>query len=94
MKKQKITAILMAVSFAVAALSGCNTNPDAGSSTQTTGSSTAADSSEGKSSEGEEKIVRIGTISSPSGIFNPLYSNDDWTGYVVSLVYEPLLSVD
>ena len=94
MKKQKITAILMAVSFAAAALSGCNTDPDAGSSTQTSGGSTAAESTGENSSESSEKIVRIGTISSPSGIFNPLYSSDDWTGYVVSLVYEPLLSID
>ena len=86
MKKKELTAIMLTAAMAFGLL-GCSANPDAVSS---------AAESEGQTAEesGAEKIVRIGSISSPSGIFNPLYSSDDWNGYVTGQIFQSLITVD
>ena len=98
-EKEKLTAILLTAALPLG-LAGCSTNPDApATKAETKAGTSASESSTASTTESEEKsdkekIVRIGAISSPSGIFNPLYANDDWNGYVTGQIFQSLIKVD
>ncbi len=92
MKKRWIS-LALATLLAMSALTSCG-NPE---KTNTTGKSSEATSEEstGPAEEtGQEKILRLGSISSPTGIFNPLYASDDYTAYINNLIFQSLVSVD
>ena len=96
MKKKSISLILAGV-LAITALTACG-DPER-SDNAASSAAQAVDNGaqeEGKQPEDDKgkKIIRLGTISSPSGIFNPLYSNDDYTSYVTSLIFESLVTLD
>lgn len=99
MKKRWISLALAAF-LAVSALTACsktvnnanttsNTNNTEGSASEPGGVSES-----GNATEEKEKILRLGNISSPTGKFNPLYANDDYTAYINNLIFQSLVTVD
>ncbi len=94
MKRQWISLALTAF-LAVSALTGCGSTSANNTNSGTPGNSaTPTPSTSGTTGQDEEKIIRLGSISAPTGKFNPLYSNDDYTGYINSLIFQSLVSVD
>lgn len=75
----------------VVLLTGCVNTADVNDSSTGKTDIKVADSS---SIEDKEKIVRFGSIGSPTGKFNPLYSGDDYTNYVTNLIFETLVGID
>ena len=71
--------------------SGKETSGSAGSSTE--GTASESEESSAASADGE-KVIRYATSSSPSGIFQPMYHNDQYNGYVTYNVYESLTQVN
>lgn len=95
--KKRWFSLALAVVLTVSAFTACGkaetnnaSNPGGGSVKENGG----LDESGKSSGEGNEKILRLGTISSPTGIFNPLYASDDYTAYINSLIFQSLVSVD
>jgi peptide/nickel transport system substrate-binding protein len=96
MKKRWISFAL-ATLFVVTALTACGNTNNSGSTNNTGGSTTQPTSSAdtgSTSGEGQEKILRLGNISSPTGKFNPLYASDDYTAYINNLIFQSLVTVD
>ena len=96
MKKRWISFAL-ATLFVVTALTACGNTNNAGGTNNTGGSTTQPTSSAdtgSTSGEGQEKILRLGNISSPTGKFNPLYASDDYTAYINNLIFQSLVTVD
>lgn len=91
-----ISRILAGI-LALSIFAACG-NPEPSGSAKPTASTAPSDTANNGTPKSEEpageKIIRLGTISSPSGIFNPLYSNDDYTAYVTSLIFESLVTLD
>ncbi len=100
MKKRWISLALAAL-LVISVFTACgNTDktdiqgnsPEASSQGQETSENGENSGSTGGS--GQEKILRLGSISSPTGIFNPLYASDDYTAYINNLIFQTLVSVD
>ncbi|BCJ94279.1 ABC transporter substrate-binding protein [Anaerocolumna cellulosilytica] len=96
MKKRWISLALASL-FVITALTACAKTNNTGSTNNTGGTTTqpAGQTDTGNASgEGKEKILRLGNISSPTGKFNPLYANDDYTAYINNLIFQSLVTVD
>ena len=87
--KNKVTALLLAALMAASLAAGCSSEP---ASAPTGGGTEASEEPSGES--GTPKAIRYATISSPSGIFMPLFNNDNYNGYVTYNVFEALTQVD
>lgn len=74
--------ILLIISF----ITGCSQG-------STKDGSTTTDSGTKDNEVIGEKILRRGSISAPSGVFNPLLTNDDYNAYISNLVYENLVTL-
>ena len=94
--KNKWLAVLLSAAMTASLVMGCGgsgkeTSGSAGSSTE--GTASESEESSAASADGE-KVIRYATSSSPSGIFQPMYHNDQYNGYVTYNVYESLTQVN
>ena len=80
--KNKWLAVLLSAAMTASLVMGCGgsgkeTSGSAGSSTE--GTASESEESSAASADGE-KVIRYATSSSPSGIFQPMYHNDQYNG--------------